>query len=149
MKTKNQKTAAVTFKTTPEKKEALTAAAKAAGMDLSPYIEKQLELLSDLINSEKVKALFEKRAQQTAPFLSREGIRVYVTLESVTDVLRYYLAVDESYARVMSELLKLGRYLNDFASPEERAKIAEENDEEQKNSSNNDNQSEDTLKDDK
>ena len=149
MKAKNQKSAAVTFKTTPEKKEALASAAKAAGMDLSPYIEKQLELLSNLLNSEKVKAMFENREQQTAPFLSREGIRVYVTLESVTDVLRYYLGVDESYARVMSELLKEGRYLYHFASPEERAKIAKEDEEEQKNSTNNGNQSEHTTKDSK
>jgi uncharacterized protein (DUF1778 family) len=149
MKTKNQKTAAVTFKTTPEKKEALAAAAKAAGMDLSPYIEQQLELLSDLLNSEKVKALFENREQQTAPFLSREGIRVYVTLESVTDVLRYYLGVDESYARVMSELLREGRYLYHFASPEERAKIAKEDEEERKNSTNNGNKSENATKDSK
>lgn len=141
MKATNQKNSAVTFKTTPEKKEAMVLAAKAAGMDLSPYIEQQLQILFDLLESPEVKALLQARGSRTARFLRRDGKRVYVTLETASDVLRYYVVLDGSYERLIQQLLIEGRYLYDFACEEEKLKIAKEDGEEQKNSSNGDIQS--------
>ena len=132
MKTTKQKTAVVTFKTTTENKEALVSAAKAAGMDTSPYIEKQLELLAKLCNSDEVKSLFNKRESQTAKFLSRNGERVYVKLDSISDVLKYYIALDDSYACIMAQLIREGKYLYAFASEEEKDKIKKEAEEEKK-----------------
>jgi len=149
MKAKNQKTAAVTFKTTPEKKEALVSAAKAARMDLSPYIEQQLELLFELLEGPEVKALLDARRSRTATFLNKDGKRVYVTLDSASDVLRYYVAANGSYGHIIAQLVREGRYLYDFASDDEKLKIAKEDEEEQKNSSNSEDQSEDTPKDNK
>lgn len=126
------KTAVVTFKTTPENKEALISAAKVAGMDTSPYIEKQLELLHKLCNSEGVQDLFQKRQSQTANFLNKNGELVYLKLDSISDVLSYYMAIEVSYTWMMGQLKAQGKGIVDFATEAEKSKFAKEEEEKRK-----------------
>lgn len=109
-----KKTAVNSFKTTPIRKTELETLAKENGSALGPYIEKKIEAVTNVYESDLIHKLFQLYKGRKLSFLNLNGKKEFIEINAITDIHNCLLKILDERNYILKKLNEEGRVLADF-----------------------------------